>query len=119
MGLDLTKQFIPTSSVHEVYVNFPDPWPKRRHEKHRIINPEFVSELARILHPHATATLVTDDKDYSDIMIDEMLKHPQFESVFAPPHFQQAPVEYGTSFFDTLFRDHDRLIRMHQFKAMK
>lgn len=116
-GLDLTKQFIPDQSVQEIYVNFPDPWPKRRHEKHRIINPNFVSELARIIRPNGTVTLVTDDKDYSDIMIDEMQKAPKFTSIYGSPYFQEAPLDYGTSFFDTLFRDHNRLIRMHVYKA--
>ena len=44
-----TKYYFPNQSVDEVYINFPDPWPKDRHAKHRLIQSPFASELARIL----------------------------------------------------------------------
>lgn len=118
-GLDLTSQFIPDNSVSQVFVNFPDPWPKRRHEKHRIICPEFVCELTRVIQHEGKITLVTDDDDYSAIMIEEMQKSPHCTSDIGPPYFCQAPDSYGTSFFDTLFRDLKRTIRMHLFSVHK
>lgn len=114
-GVELTRRFFPTGSVQEIFVNFPDPWPKRRHGKHRIIRPEFITELARILPSDGIATLVTDNEDYSQIMIDEMLKEPQFASPIGPPYYIEADGRYGTSYFDTLFREQKKLIRLHRF----
>lgn len=116
-GVDLTKQFIPSKSVSEVFVNFPDPWPKRRHEKHRIICPEFVFQLSRISTDCGTITLVTDDEEYSKIMIEEMQQCGLFYSDYPAPYYITAPSDYGTSFFDTLFRDQQKTIRMHRFKV--
>jgi len=114
-GQELTERYLPTASVEEIYVNFPDPWPKRRHGKHRIIKPAFVNELARIIKPNGFATLVTDDEDYSKIMIEEMQKNPIFISHFGPPYYTEASSDYGTSFFDSLFRGLEKRIRLHKF----
>lgn len=114
-GQELTARFIPTNTVDEIFVNFPDPWPKRRHGKHRIIKEPFIIELARIIKPNGTATLVTDDADYSQIMIDEMRANPHFISLFAAPYYVEASSEYGTSFFDSLFRSLDKTIHLHKF----
>jgi tRNA (guanine-N7-)-methyltransferase len=114
-GFELTQRFIPTASVEEVFINFPDPWPKRRHAKHRIVRSEFISELARIIKPTGIVTLVTDDEDYSKIMTEQMHLVPAFKSEFGPPFFQEASKEYGDSFFDSLFRNLSKIIRLHRY----
>lgn len=114
-GVELTRRFFPAASVDEIYVNFPDPWPKRRHAKHRVIRPEFVEQLARIIPSKGIATLVTDNEDYSKIMIEEMLANPLFTSEIGHPYYQEATGAYGTSFFDSLFRKQAKTIRLHRF----
>jgi len=114
-GVELTKRFFPTASVDEIFVNFPDPWPKRRHAKHRLIRPEFVQELTRIIPSKGIATLVTDNEEYSAIMIKDMLANPLFSSENGAPHFVVASDSYGTSFFDSLFRKQAKTIRLHRF----
>jgi tRNA (guanine-N7-)-methyltransferase len=114
-GIWLTTQFFPSASVQEIYVNFPDPWPKRRHAQHRIIAPAFVEQAARILLPGGKVTLVTDDAAYSAIMIKEMAASPHFESLHPAPYFVEATSDYGSSFFDELFRQQDKCIRLHAY----
>jgi len=114
-GLSLTAQFFPSESIEKVFVNFPDPWPKRRHEKHRIISSAFVEELSRILSTGSKVILVTDDPECSAYMCKKMLAHPKFQSDCMKPYFIEAPTEYGSSFFDTLFRSHNKTIRLHSF----
>lgn len=48
----------------KVYINFPDPWPKEKHLKHRLINPLFLSELYRIMKHGAVFEFVSDSEDY-------------------------------------------------------
>lgn len=115
-GQNATTRYFPTASVQQVYVNFPDPWPKRRHEKYRIINSDFVSEMWRILEPTGCFTIVTDDPDYSEWIIATVLKHGGWQSVYPEPYYATECVDYGTSYFEELWRSKGLGIRYHQFK---
>lgn len=115
-GFELTKHYIPSSSVDTVYINFPDPWPKRRQSKNRLISPQFTQELARILQPNGRFILVTDDPGYSQLTIQTLLAHPAFEPAIEAPYYSQPPVGYGTSFFEQLFSSQQKIIRYHEFR---
>ncbi len=67
-ALTFSKFYILERSVSKIYVNFPDPWPKLRHAKHRLIRSEFLDELEKILLPKAQATFTTDDRNYAEQM---------------------------------------------------
>jgi tRNA (guanine-N7-)-methyltransferase len=54
----------PPASVAAIHVYFPDPWPKKRHHKYRLIQPAFVPVLARALEPGGSVHLATDYSDY-------------------------------------------------------
>lgn len=56
---------LPTSSVDRVYILYPDPWPKSRHHKRRLISDEFLERLARVMKPGAELRFATDIDDYS------------------------------------------------------
>lgn len=115
-GFGITKRYFTPKSIDRVFINFPDPWPKKRHAKHRIIQEPFLEELLRILKPNGIVTFVTDDTAYSDWTIERFLKVEGFESCFADPYYSNELLEYGTSYFDTLWREKGRLIRYHQFR---
>lgn len=111
-----TWRYFPDNSFVGAYINFPDPWPKKRHAKHRLIRPEFVQEIWRILKPKTTFTLVTDDPDYSTRMIAEMGKHDGFSSLHPDPFYIADIPGYGTSYFDQLWREKGKMIRFHQYE---
>ncbi len=115
-GWNLTRRYIPSMSVDRVFINFPDPWPKTRHAKHRIIQPQFLDELARILKTEGVITFVTDDADYSIWTIETFAQHAGFDSCYEAPHFLTEQPEYGTSYFDQLWREKGKTIRYHQFR---
>ncbi len=117
-GIFLTKNFFPEKSVQEVFINFPDPWPKNCHRKHRIITQEFLLELARTLVPNGTVTFVTDSVSYSNIAIKEFNNNSAFCSHFPEPQYSTVPENYGTSYFETLFRNKGLDIRFHKFQNM-
>jgi len=104
-ALDVTKQFFPDNSFQEVYVNFPDPWPKKRHAKYRLVQPEFVNEVHRILLSEGKLILATDDEPYCRQMIEVITAHPGFEPVFSSPHYITEWEGYGTSYFESLWRE--------------
>lgn len=59
---------LPDASIGRLFVLFPDPWPKLRHHKRRIVNPATVAAMARVLLPAGELRLATDDPDYAAAM---------------------------------------------------
>ena len=57
--------WLPTASLGRVFVLYPDPWPKTRHHKRRLLNAETFAELARIMRPGAQLRIATDVGDYA------------------------------------------------------
>ena len=64
----LLTYLLPPTSVQPIHDYFPDPWPKRRHENRRLVNPDFVTRAARALVPGGCGFLRTDDPRYFDQM---------------------------------------------------
>jgi tRNA (guanine-N7-)-methyltransferase len=62
----LLKKFVPHNSVKAVHVYFPDPWPKKRHRKRRLVNASFFESVARVLLPDGLFFFATDFQDYFD-----------------------------------------------------
>lgn len=57
-------EFVPDASIAVLHIYFPDPWPKKRHHKRRLIQPKFMPAVERILVPGGRLQVVTDHKDY-------------------------------------------------------
>jgi len=57
-------KLVPDRSVAAYHILFPDPWPKRRHAKHRLFQASFVRELYRTLKKRGVVNVATDDEDY-------------------------------------------------------
>lgn len=68
---------LPAESVREIHIYFPDPWPRKRETKRRIIRTEVLHQMKRVLEPGGGGWYVTDHKDYFEAAV------PLFEDVFA------------------------------------
>lgn len=68
-AVEILNQQIPDQSLDEVYIFFPDPWPKKRHHKRRLISPELVTLLCRKLKYHAQLFIATDWQDLAEHML--------------------------------------------------
>lgn len=115
-GLQSTRDYIPSGTVDAAYVNFPDPWPKRRHAKNRLIEPVFVAEVVRTLKAGGLFILVTDDEGYSQEMIRVLGANPLLESCYPEPYYITGMEGYGASYFDSLWREKGKTIRFHRFR---
>jgi tRNA (guanine-N7-)-methyltransferase len=69
---------LPAASVARTFILFPDPWPKARHHKRRLVARAALDELARIMPPGAELRLATDDPDYLAWMLEHTTAHPAF-----------------------------------------
>ena len=69
---------LPPRSLDRVFVLFPDPWPKQRHHKRRLVAPPTLDRLAAIMRPGAELRLATDDPSYLVWMLEHATAHPDF-----------------------------------------
>lgn len=74
----LLAERLPDQSLERIYVLNPDPWPKKRHHKRRIINQENLTTFARILKPGGLLVMSTDVAELADWMVTEASRHPDF-----------------------------------------
>jgi len=70
---------LPEESIDRVFILFPDPWPKLRHRKRRIVSPVTLTQLARVMRDNAELRLATDDPDYLRAMLEGAMAAPAFE----------------------------------------
>jgi tRNA (guanine-N7-)-methyltransferase len=70
---------LPDVSIDRVFVLFPDPWPKARHHKRRLINADTVAGLARVMKPGAVLRFATDWADYVGWTLARFSGSPAFE----------------------------------------
>ncbi|MCH9643583.1 MAG: tRNA (guanosine(46)-N7)-methyltransferase TrmB [Gammaproteobacteria bacterium] len=75
------KQCTPNNSLDRINVYFPDPWPKKRHHKRRLIQADFIALLAHKLKQGGLLHLATDWSDYTDWMLDVMSKNDHFTRI--------------------------------------
>jgi tRNA (guanine-N7-)-methyltransferase len=76
---------LPDASVGRAFILFPDPWPKQRHHKRRMVSAETLAMLARIMKDGAELRLATDDVAYLRWMLALVSQHPDFEWLVAGP----------------------------------
>ncbi|MEO0982226.1 MAG: tRNA (guanosine(46)-N7)-methyltransferase TrmB [Pseudomonadota bacterium] len=67
------------ASIARVFILFPDPWPKTRHHKRRLIQPDFLSALWRALAPAGRVRFATDVRSYADEALWRFLAHGGFD----------------------------------------
>lgn len=77
-GRDLIEGLAP-ECIDRAFILFPDPWPKTRHQKRRLIQPEFLESLVRIVKPGGQMRFATDVRSYADEALERFLAHPAFE----------------------------------------
>ena len=75
------------NTFDKIFLNFPDPWPKDRHKKHRIINPAFLEKLAETMKPGSAFEIASDHKEYIILILHTMKETPCFKSQFPPPGY--------------------------------
>ena len=114
-AVDVIERMLTDSSFDAVNLFFPDPWPKKRHHKRRIVQPDFVGEVARILKPGGTFHIATDWADYAEhigIVLDSSAdftaldpQSPQDEPLTfrAPTKFERRGRRLGHEVVDLLY----------------
>lgn len=99
LAQQLVQEALPDAGVACFWINFPDPWPKKRHARRRLIQPDFAALLARRLAPRGGLRVATDDVAYT-AWIDAVLRAlPELENAHAPePFVRQEPDRTPTAY---------------------
>lgn len=74
--------------VSRFWVNFPDPWPKKRHADRRLVSPRMVKDMATRLAPGGAIDLATDHEGYAEIFRQVLSAEPLLENAYAPDAFR-------------------------------
>ena len=69
---------LPDACLDRLFILFPDPWPKARHNKRRLIQPDFIEAAARLMKPGTILRFATDWADYADQSLEMFRKSPRF-----------------------------------------
>ncbi len=92
------EYLLPADSVQVLHVYFPDPWPKRKHRKHRLVNSHFAETAATVLAPEGIVFLRTDDADYFAQMKSVFEANPSFATVGTPLELTEVVTDFEREF---------------------
>jgi len=92
------QEFIPPESISVLHIYFPDPWPKKRHHKRRLIQKPFLELVERILVPSGRLQIVTDHQEYFE-QIEPVVKESNLKIIdYNRPGSAGAGEFVGTNF---------------------
>jgi tRNA (guanine-N7-)-methyltransferase len=103
-------EHVAAGSLHAVRIYFPDPWPKRRHHKRRLVRPELVALVTSRLAVGATLHLATDWEPYAQEMLAVCVAEPGLRNT-APHGFATRPAWRPVTKFEQRARDEGRVVR--------
>ena len=79
-AVEVLQHMIPHAALDGVHIFFPDPWPKKRHHKRRLIQAPFVALLASRMKPGASVHACTDWEEYARQMLEVLSSEPSFKN---------------------------------------
>ena len=113
-AVEVLERMIPPASLDGVHIFFPDPWPKKRHHKRRMLQPPFVELLASRMKPGAYLHVATDWQDYAQQILDVLSAERLLVNTadgFAPrpghrplTKFENRGLKLGHGVWDLVFR---------------
>lgn len=113
-AVDVLEHMLPDTCLDGAHIFFPDPWPKKKHHKRRLVQSGFIHLLSRKLKPDGYLHLATDWEDYARRMLDVLLAEAGLINTchdFAPrpawrplTKFERRGLKLGHGVWDLLFR---------------
>lgn len=113
-AVEVLRHMIPDGALDGVHIFFPDPWPKKRHHKRRLLQPEFLRLLCAKLKPGGYLHFATDWEEYAQWALEVLRGEPQLANTvqaYAPrpdyrplTKFEQRGLNLGHGVWDLIFR---------------
>jgi len=89
--------------LNTIYINFPDPWPKKRHIKRRLIKPEFIKQLAQKLNFEGIIYLATDSENYAHEMLEYFNAETLFQNIESQKGFLKERIDLPKTKYEKNF----------------
>ena len=110
-------EFVPAESISVLHIYFPDPWPKKRHRKRRLVNREFVEFLMDYMVPGADFYFATDFVDYGEDVAQMLPEVTALENMFAPDQYRHDFPGYHLSKYMRKFMAEGKSIYFVHYKV--
>ena len=94
----MLEWLLPQNSVSALHVYFPDPWPKKKHRRHRLINERFPTLAHQVLQPTGKVYLRTDAADYFNPMCEVFAADKRFQPIDTPAELAAVVTDFETDF---------------------
>jgi tRNA (guanine-N7-)-methyltransferase len=98
------RDMLPDESIREIHIYFPDPWPRKREQKRRIIRPEVLEEFRRVLVEGGGGIYVTDHREYFEAAA------PLVEATFRSERRIPQPEDSPRTNYEAKYREEGRAI---------
>jgi tRNA (guanine-N7-)-methyltransferase len=94
----VVEYLLQPGTVNAIHIYFPDPWPKRKHRKNRLVNDAFTETAARALAPGGVVYLRTDDQDYYKQMVTVFDANTKLVKVETPDELSKVVTDFEREF---------------------
>ena len=92
---------LPANIIGRAFILFPDPWPKLRHHKRRLISERVLGSLAEVLRDEAEVRIATDDPSYLEWILWHFQRHPDFEwQASVPNDWRSSPYDWPATRYE-------------------
>ncbi len=90
--IDVVNRQLPEESLTSIYIHFPDPWPKKRHHKRRLVQPGFINRLSALMRTEGQLYLATDSEDLAEFMLAVCDAEPELVNQAGHGNFAPRPL---------------------------
>ena len=99
-AVEVLTHCLPADGIDKIMLLFPDPWPKKRHHKRRLLQPQFVELVHSRLKPGGVFHMATDWQNYAEHMLEVMEANPCFENINGAGAFARGPLQRPQTKFE-------------------
>ena len=95
-----TIKFLPPNSIDKIHLQYPDPWPKKRHFHRRIIQHNFIEIMHRMLMNNGIVDIATDHEDYAFWIVEHFAERKDFTSIYKKGFTRESEIGHIETYFE-------------------
>lgn len=112
-------RWLPEASIDRAFILFPDPWPKRKHQKRRLVNSSTLALLARVMRPGAELRFGTDIGDYARSALEAFHNEKRFEwQADTPADWRVRPADWPQTRYEMKAHREGRVCYYFRFRRV-
>ena len=100
-----TIKFLPPNSIEKIYLQHPDPWSKKRHYHRRIIQPQFIDILHKLLISGGIVDIATDHEEYAFWIVEHFTERKDFSSIYKIGFTKESDIGHIETYFEKKKRE--------------